>query len=445
MIQRFTSFIEAHRLCTQKDNILVAVSGGIDSMVMLDLFLKTGYQVGMAHCNFNLRGKESDDDQLFVSDFAKKRNIPFHVTSFETKKYAEERSISIQMAARDLRYDWLKQIQKEYGYQYIAVGHNSDDSIETFFINLTRNSGIHGLTGIKPRFRDIIRPLLFASRQEIEAYAESNHISYREDSSNRETKYLRNKIRHQIIPEFEKMNPSFRNSIQDVTRRLGDLEKQLAEITRHYQHIAVSIADEQLKIDITKLPSAEIMQIVLFEMVKDYGFNGDQVESMVEAAQGEPGKQFFSDNFRLVKDRKEFIITRRKETEDNEYTIEKGVSRISIPVALSFEIIAGTGSTEIPIQADTALVDYDKLNFPLKLRKWQKGDRFMPFGMNHFKKLSDFFTDKKLSLVMKEAIWLIESGGDIVWIINHRIDNRYRITEKTHKILKMVYGLQIDI
>ena len=414
-------------------------------MVMLDLFLKKGYQVGMAHCNFNLRGKESDDDQQFVSDFAEKRNIPFHVTSFETLKYAEERGISIQMAARDLRYDWLKQIRKEYGYHHIAVGHNSDDSIETFFINLTRNSGIHGLTGIKPRINDIIRPLLFASRQEIEAYAGSNHISYREDSSNKETKYLRNKIRHQIIPEFEKVNPSFRNNIQDVTRRLGDLEKQLVHLTRHYQHIAMTIADEQVKIDITKLPSAEIMQIVLFEMVKDYGFNGDQVKSMVGAAQGESGRQFFSGNYRIVKDRNEFIITRRKETEDNEYTVEEGVSRISIPVTLSFEVFPKTGPLEIQGQADTALLDYDKLIFPLKLRKWQQGDRFMPFGMNHFKKLSDFFTDNRLSLVEKEAVWLVESGGDIVWIINQRIDNRYRITEKTQKILKMVYGLHPSV
>jgi tRNA(Ile)-lysidine synthase len=443
MIQRFTNYIEKHRLCTHKDNILVAVSGGIDSMVMLDLFLKTGYQVGMAHCNFNLRGDESDGDQQFVNDFAEKRNIPFHVTSFETLKYAGERGISIQMAARDLRYDWLQQIRKGYDYHHVAVGHNSDDSIETFFINLTRNSGIHGLTGIRPRFRDIIRPLLFASRQEIEAYAWSNHIGYREDSSNRETKYLRNKIRHQIIPEFEKVNPSLRNNIEDLTHKLRILEKQLVQITGHYQHIAVSIADEQVKIDITKLPSAEIMQIVLFEMVKDYGFNGDQVKSMVEAAQGESGRQFFSGNYRLVKDRNEFIITRRKKTEENEYTVEKGVSHISIPVALLFETFPKTGSLEIPEKADTALLDYDKLIFPLKLRKWQKGDRFMPFGMDHFKKLSDFFTDNRLSLIEKEAVWLIESGDDIVWIINHRIDNRYRITEETKNIFKMVCGLHL--
>ncbi|HJX71370.1 MAG TPA: tRNA lysidine(34) synthetase TilS, partial [Bacteroidales bacterium] len=429
MIHRFTSYIEAHQLCTDKDKILVAVSGGIDSMVMLDLFLKAGYQIGMANCNFNLRGKESDDDQKFVNDYAKDRKIQFHTTSFETRKYASERGISVQMAARELRYEWLNQVKQEFGYHHIAVGHNSDDSIETFFINLMRNSGIHGLTGIKPIFKDVIRPLLFASRQEIAAYAGTNHISYREDSSNRETKYLRNKIRHQIIPEFEKLNPSFRNNMQEVILRLRDLEKQLSDMTCHYQNIAMTIADEQVKIDFTKFPSVDIMQVVLYEMVKDYGFNGDQVKSMVEATRGESGKQFFSDSYRLLKDRTEFIITRRTETTDTEFTIEKGVSHISIPVELSFEVLLKTDSLKISSQPDTAFLDYDRLAFPLKLRKWQKGDRFMPFGMNQFKKLSDFFTDNRLSLVEKESVWLVESGGDIVWVINHRTDNRYRITD----------------
>ncbi|MBN2215506.1 MAG: tRNA lysidine(34) synthetase TilS [Bacteroidales bacterium] len=439
MIHRFTSFIETHRLCSDEDKILVAVSGGIDSMVMLDLFLKTGYRIGIAHCNFNLRGKESDGDQKFVSDFAGKRNIPLHITGFETQKYAAERGISIQMAARDLRYHWLGRIKKEHNYHCIAVGHNNDDSIETFFINLTRNSGIHGLTGIKPKFRDIIRPLLFASRQEIAAFAKSNHIDFREDSSNIETKYLRNKIRHQIIPEFEKVNPSFKSNIQEVVLRLRDLEKQLADLTCHYQNTAVTIADEQIRIDFTRFPSDEIMQIVLFEMVKDYGFNGDQVKSMIEAIHSQPGKQFFSDSFKLVKDRNEFIITRKREETENQYIIEKQVSHINIPVELSFEVFPGNDSVKISPEPDIAFLDYDKIAFPLKLRKWQKGDRFMPFGMKHFKKLSDFFTDNRLSLAEKEAVWLVVSGGDIIWIINYRIDNRYRITDETKNIYKITY------
>jgi len=327
----------------------------------------------------------------------------------------------------------------ENGYDHIAVGHNSDDSIETFFINLSRNSGIHGLTGIKSRFRDVIRPLLFATRQEIEAFAKINQISYREDSSNKETKYLRNKIRHQIIPEFEKVNPSFRDSMQEVIFRFRDLEKQLTDMTSYYQNLAMTIADEKVRIDITKFPSEDIMNIVLFEMVKDYGFNGDQVKSMIESVHGESGKQFFSDSFRLIKDRNEFIITKREKVSDSVYTIEKGVSHIDIPVELSFEMLLKPDSFKILTHLNMAFLDCDKLIFPLKLRKWVKGDRFVPFGMTHFKKLSDFFIDNKLSLVEKESVWLIESGNEIVWIINHRIDNRYRITEETRNIYKIVF------
>ncbi len=441
MVHRFKSFIESQQLCTDKDKILVAVSGGIDSMVMLRLFLKAGYQIGMAHCNFNLRGKESDGDQQFVNDCAKKINVPFHLTSFETKKHATENGISIQMAARELRYEWLDRIKLENGYDHIAVGHNSDDSIETFFINLSRNAGIHGLTGIKPRFKDVIRPLLFATKQEITAFAKSNHIGYREDSSNKETKYLRNRIRHQIIPEFEKVNPSFRDNMLEVIFRFRDLEKQLTDMTAYYQNMAMTIADEKVRIDFTKFPSSDIMNIVLFEMVKDYGFNGDQVKSMIESVHGESGKQFFSGSFRLVKDRNEFIITRREEISDNVYTIEKGVSHLDIPVNLSFEMFPKSETFKILTHSNMAFLDYDKLIFPLKLRRWNKGDRFIPFGMIHLKKLSDFFTDNKLSLVEKESVWLIESGNDIVWIINHRIDNRYRITEETQKIYKIVFAV----
>jgi tRNA(Ile)-lysidine synthase len=438
MVHRFTTFIQTQQLCTDKDKILVAVSGGIDSMVMLHLFLKTGFRIGIAHCNFNLRGRESDDDQKFVGDYAKEMNLPFHTINFETRKHADERGISIQMSARELRYDWLEQVKHENGYDHIAVGHNSDDSIETFFINLTRNSGIHGLTGIKPRFKNIIRPLLFASRKEIEEYANSHHISYREDSSNKETKYLRNKIRHLVIPEFEKVNPSFRNNILEAIFRFKDLEKQLADMTAHYQNMAMTIADEKVKIDFTKFPSTEIMNIVLYEMVKGYGFNGDQVKSMIESIHGESGKQFFSGSYRLIKDRNEFIITRREEAADTLFSVEKGTTHINLPVQLSFEVQPKPDSLKIPSVSNMAFLDYDKLVFPLKLRKWRQGDRFVPFGMSQFKKLSDFFTDNKLSLDEKESVWLVESLDDIVWIVNHRIDNRYRITEETRNVFKMV-------
>ncbi len=421
------------------DKILLAVSGGIDSMAMFNLFVKTAYKIGVAHCNFTLRGAESDEDQQFVKIQAEKFNVPFYTIRFDTKDYAKKRGISIQMAARDLRYDWLRNIQNENGYQYIGVGHNSDDSIETFFINLTRNAGIHGLTGIKPKQNNIIRPLLFASRNEIADYAQTNNIPYREDSSNAETKYLRNKLRLNIIPEIEKLNPAFKDNMHDVLARMRDAEHLLDEIVDQYRKELLKKDGNKILIDYQKLPATDASGTILYELLREYGFNGDQVKSIAGSVNSESGKLFYSKSHRLIKDREFFIITGIKADDTAEIYINNSDSTIDYPIGLNLKVYPNSSDFNIPQQSTIAAIDRDKLIFPLVLRKWRQGDRFMPFGMEHFKKLSDFFIDLKLSVADKESLWIIESDGKIVWIVGKRIDNQYRILPETKNILLIEY------
>ncbi|MFO7655878.1 MAG: tRNA lysidine(34) synthetase TilS [Bacteroidales bacterium] len=434
MIRQFESYIASEKLFNPKDKIVAAVSGGIDSMVMLHLLIKLNYKPAVAHCNFHLRGQESDGDENFVKQYAEKNKLHFHNVSFDTKKYAEEKKLSIQMAARELRYEWLNKTALENRYDYIAVGHNSDDSIETFFINLTRNAGIHGLTGIKPKNNRIVRPLMFASRKEITVYAQNNDVLFREDSSNSETKYLRNKLRNNVIPEIEKINPAFRQNIHEVIEKMKEAEKLLDEVTEQYRKDLVTHSGEKICINFRKLPGTEIARTILFELLKVYGFNGSQAAEIAVSLNNQPGSQFFSPTHWLVKDRDHLIISVIKPITLQEVFIGPGPGDICSPIKLSFRVVKKPDDFVIPRRKNSVALDADKLVFPLKLRRWEKGDRFMPFGMYHFKKLSDFFVDNKLSLADKEQVWVIESDEEIVWIVNYRPDNRFRIQPSTKNI-----------
>ncbi|MBN2610603.1 MAG: tRNA lysidine(34) synthetase TilS [Bacteroidales bacterium] len=433
MIKKFETYIDTNRLFNPNNRILAAVSGGIDSMVMLHLLLKLEYKPAIAHCNFHLRGGESDGDEEFVKQFAEINKLQFFNISFDTKKYAEEKKMSVQMAARELRYEWLNKTALENGFDCITVGHNSDDSIETFFINLTRNAGIHGLTGIKPKNNLIVRPLLFASRREISAFAQDNNILFREDSSNAETKYLRNKIRHNIIPELEKINPSFRENIHEVIEKIKEAEKLLNEVTGQYRKSIVVHSDDRIYINFREFPGTDIARTVLFELLKDYGFNGSQVKEIADSLQKQPGSRFYSPTHWLVKDRDHLIITPIKPNTAEEVYIGPDSGQIESPIKLTFRM-AQNENFVIPREKNTVAIDADRLTFPLKLRRWKPGDRFMPFGMEHYKKLSDFFVDNKLSLADKELVWVIESDGKIVWVVNYRTDNRFRVKPSTKSI-----------
>jgi tRNA(Ile)-lysidine synthase len=441
MLDHFRSFIRENHLVRKSDKILLTVSGGIDSIVMLDLFIRAGYNCEIAHCNFGLRGTESDEDEDFVRQLAYRYSIRFFYKRFDTEEYAEEQGISIQMAARKLRYDWFDKIRKTQSLDLIATAHNQDDVLETFFINLSRGSGIRGLTGIKVISGSIIRPMLFAPRSMIEVYAKRNSIAYREDSSNASDKYLRNKIRHKILPFFEEVNPSFRNVLMETIQKLRDAEAIYTDEINLKRDEIITETDDIISLSLDRLRDLPQRKTYLFEFLSEYHFTPGQISDIDESVNAASGKQFFSTTHRLVKDRSQMIITRIGAEEYRKYYIPEGTGQIFEPVHLEFIVIENTPEFRIPAEPDIACLDYDLLTFPLLIRKWQSGDYFRPLGMKHRKKLSDFLVDQKISIVEKESLWLLLNNEDIAWVINQRIDERYKITSRTRQIL-MIKSVQ---
>ena len=435
MQKQFKSFVREHNLFTHEDNILLAVSGGIDSMVMLDLFRQYGVQFGIAHCNFHLRSAESDGDEELVNKLSRQCKVPIHIAHFDTEEYARENKLSIQMAARELRYNWFEEMCDQHGFTRIATAHNQDDVIETFLINLGRGTGIRGLTGIKPTTGRIIRPLLFSSRSDIEKYAQDFDVAFREDSSNISVYYTRNKIRHEIIPLFEEINPNFRSSVVETIRKLNDTGDIYADAIERIKKEMVEQKGEKILIHIKKLDPLPNKLTLLFEILSGYHFISSQIAQITDSLKAHSGKQFYSATHRLIKDRDDFIIIPLKETETRRYYIEENMERIPEPLEMDLLVVDHNDSFTIPKGKHMACLDYEKLVFPLILRKWNDGDYFQPLGMAHHKKISDFLIDKKLSLADKENQWLLISGDDIVWVINQRIDERYKITRNSSRIL----------
>ena len=440
MLDRFDKYISENNLCSPNDKILLGVSGGVDSVVMMDLFLEKNYRIGIAHCNFQLRADESEEDQKLVEKLAMMKRVPFYTKKFETKVYARENSMSVQMAARELRYKWFDEIRSKYSYNFVAIGHNLDDVVETFFINLNRGTGIRGLTGIKPVFGDIIRPILFASRREILIYAEKRNLNFREDSSNIDTVYVRNKIRHNIIPRFNKLTPDFNKTIVETIERLRDAEIILDNAINNIKsEIIIEQSSNRILIDIDKLKVLKPVNTVLYEIIKDYGFNYKTVKNIVSNLGDTPGKKFYSATHRVIKDRSFLIVTEIEKRDYSTIKIKADVAEIAEPVSLSFNKFKRPEKYIIPKETKYAVMDYNKIKYPLELRKWRQGDRFIPLGMSNHKKLSNFFIDYKLSIPEKEAAWIITSGEDIIWIVNYRIDERYKVDRNTTDILVIEY------
>jgi len=439
MYQQFLDYIETNQLFSKDDRILVGVSGGVDSMAMADLFLKAGFTFAIAHCNFGLREEESENDQEFVQSFASEHDLAFHTKKFDTEKFASENKLSVQMAARRLRYRWFDQLKKRYNYDVIAMGHNKDDLVETFFINISRGTGLKGITGIKPRNRDIVRPLLFATREEILKYSAENDIAYREDSSNRTVKYSRNKIRHHIIPEFQRLNPRFLETMRENTERFQDaytiylkaVEEKKAELTFE--------EGSELYIDIYKLNNLQEKNTYLYEILKPFGFTKEVIHEIVDHLEAEPGKEFFSATHKLVKDRDYLIVATPEEETTSRFYIDEWIQRIEKPISLEFKLIEDKQDYRIPRDPNKAAIDYDKIQFPLMLKKWQQGDYFKPFGFAHYKKLKDFFVDRKYSILDKERTWILASGEKIIWIVGDRLDDRFRVDNHTRRILEITY------
>ena len=428
MIKRIQQFIINKKLFSKDSNLLLAISGGADSVCLFFALKELGYNVELAHCNFNLRAEESDEDEYFVKELANKYGLKYHVKSFETQKYASEQKISIQMAARDLRYKWFDELLAVNNLDFVITAHHKDDNVETFFINLIRGTGVNGLCGIKAKNKKIIRPLLEISRQEIERYLTKNKIKYRNDSSNSEVKYLRNKIRHQLMPLLKEMNPNIEQTITNEIFFLDGINKVFQEQMTAIKERLLVQKEGIYKLNISELIELQHLEVILFEILKPFGFS--EVEQIIKALNSQSGKQFFSDTYQLIIDREQIIIS-ALENHQEDIEIREIEIEIKNPLSMKF---AGSHDFSLNKNPNVAKLDFDKLSFPLKLRKWKNGDKFRPLGMRNFKKVSDFFIDEKYSILAKQKQWLLCSEDDIVWIVGNRIDDRYKIETHTKKV-----------
>lgn len=431
MLAKFQHHIEQSFPQLKDKKLLLAVSGGVDSMVLLDLFYKLRFDICVVHCNFQLRGKESDADEMLVRETSQDRFIPYFIESFDTLKFSKENKLSIQLAARKLRYDWFQEISS-LGFDYVLTAHHLDDNVETFLINFIRGTGLEGLTGIPSQNKNIVRPLLPFSREEIENYAQQNKIQWREDSSNASDKYFRNKLRHNIVPTLKELNTGFLDSFQNTINHLQQAESLVDDAYKLVYEKVVEVNENQVEIHLNSLLQFKNYKAYLYQWLKEYGFSAwNDIYDLVEA---QSGKQVFSETHVLLKDREKLILSERKSTDKSEvFIIESIESKVNIPLKLRFCKAVNIFETV----SNCIFVDENKINFPLTIRKWQEGDYFYPSGMNGKKKLSKYFKDEKYSLLDKENQWLLCSDDQIVWVIGKRADNRFRATETTQQIIKI--------
>ena len=440
LIEAFQRYIDENNLVTHDDRILLTVSGGVDSMVMLSLFVRCGYAVGVAHCNFQLRGAESDEDELLVRDEAARYGVPWYNRRFETAAEMERTGESMEMAARRLRYAWFDELSRAEGYTAVAIAHHADDSIETFFINLLRGTGLRGLTGISIQVGKVVRPLLFASRREILEYAAANHIPYREDSSNRSTKYLRNKIRLGLIPRIREINPKFTSLMCRNLARLTDAQLFINHGIERIRETAVTSSEGIDTIHLDRIDPAFPQEFVIYELLNSaYGFKGDVIDALCRTlAQGAAGRRFYARDHVAVPDRGRILVAPIAPDDECLTTVEKGAPRSYCGNAvLYYEYCDIDTIKNFGVPEQIAQVDADRLQFPLTLRRWREGDWFIPFGMTGRKKVSDFLIDAKVSLPEKQRQFVLLSGEEIVWLVGRRIDDRYRLTSATENVLRI--------
>jgi tRNA(Ile)-lysidine synthase len=435
MKEDFKSFINKHQLIKPDDKVLIGVSGGIDSMVMLNLISSCGYKFAVAHCNFSLRGDDSNADEQLVVYACKQMGVKLFTKLFNTEDYANEHNVSIQVAARELRYGWFKELCNEHGYAGVAVAHNKNDVAETILLNLTRGTGLKGLMGIKPLTNGIIRPLLFAFRKQIEEYAFNNGVEFRNDRTNSEVKYARNRVRHNVITELEKINPRAVDNLYNTSLFLSDTWSAISALNIEQGKQIRSERGNEVYYAINKLIEYPFHQLFLLEELMEYGFSPSSVQDIKESLLGQPGKVFYADNFQVIRDRDYLILSPINQSTFSEVLIACPNNNIESPVSMEFKVIEDLTSFKIPKLASIGVFDADKVNFPLLLRPWRKGDKFIPFGMKGHKKVSDFLIDQKIPIHHKSSIYVLESGGNIIWVVGYRIDNRYRINFESTKAL----------
>jgi tRNA(Ile)-lysidine synthase len=444
LLKKFTGYIKKENLFQPKDKLLLAVSGGVDSVVVCELCQQVGFEFIMAHCNFQLRGQESERDEQFVKDLAKKYNVEIFVKKFSTEKYAEENKLSIQVAARELRYDWFKSIIAEQKINWIVTAHHANDNIETLLINFFKGTGISGLRGILPKHGKIIRPLLFAKKAELVEFARENNLNYVEDSSNLSDKYTRNYFRNQIIPTVQKVFPQAEDNLLNNIDRFKDIEKLYQQSIFLHKKKLLEQKGNEIHIPVLKLLKAQPLTTIVYEIIKDFGFSSNQTDEVIELLNSDSGKYVQSASHRILKNRNWIIISPLNtviaeniliEEKDNTIPFPNGALKIENLSTTNYKHVYRTGGLQTT--NNVACLDADEITFPLLLRKWKQGDYFYPLGMNKKKKLSRFFIDQKLSLTEKENTWVLEMNKKIVWIIGQRIDDRFKVNPKTKNMLKI--------
>jgi len=432
--ERFIQFIEQNQLFSRNDKILAAVSGGMDSVLMARLLKEAGFNFSIAHCNFQLRADEANADQQFVKELAEQLNVPFYTTNFDTGIYAAERKISIQMAARELRYQWFQQISQQNGYDRIALAHHQNDAIETILLNLTRGTGIAGMHGILPKNGNLVRPLLFLTREEIADIIKKEGISYVEDSSNGSAKYARNKLRLEVIPKLKELNPALEDTFGRNLGHFRNLEILLTEKLAEVRKALFEQHENSIHISIDGIKQLHPRQFLLFGLLQEYGFNESTVEDIISILDKHPGRMFESETHTIVLDRQKLILTGKQDNEIAPVPIDIK-DREARFGHYQLNILHDDSPLIVKDNSMAASVDTEKLIYPLAIRSWQQSDFFHPLGMKAKKKLSDFFIGEKVPLNEKKQVPLLVNGnGDIIWIGGYRLDDRYKVTPKTKKV-----------
>lgn len=437
MLEDFINFIRKENLFSEDQKILLAVSGGIDSIILSKLFHLAKFNFGIAHVNFGLRGAESLADEVFVKKWAKTLKVPYHSIVFDTNQYAEKEKLSIQMAARILRYDWFEEIRVRESYDYIATAHHQMDSAETILINLTRGTGLAGFHGIPFKNGNIIRPMAFANQEAIFDFVVQHKLAWREDSSNASTKYQRNFIRHEIIPKFLELNPQFEQTLSETSAKIKDIEDWLSEEMEGWEKEEVK-TDElgNLHVSLENKLNEKKSKILYQRFLTKLNFGFEQIDQIIQNKREERiGKLFESPSHILNIDRQKWVISRKDQSEFRPIIIQEDDEFVLMGnQKLTIEFEEKDENFTAPNSAKIACLDAEKLEFPLEIRKVQEGDWFCPLGMNQKKLVSDFLTDKKVPLNIKKQTMVLISQGSIAWIIGHRIDNRFKVTEKTEGV-----------
>jgi tRNA(Ile)-lysidine synthase len=456
LLNQFIKNIAQQNLFQKNDYLLVAVSGGADSVALCELCFQARFRFEIAHCNFQLRGEESKRDEEFVHKLGEKYRTKVYVKRFNTKNYAEENKISIQVAARELRYEWFQELLNNYQpstlnlqpSKWLLTAHHANDNIETLLMNLFKGTGIKGLQGILPKQGKIIRPLLFAKREEIKLFNKENNLDFVEDSSNNSDKYTRNYFRHQVIPSIEKVFPQAEDNIIKNIERFSEIEILYNQSIEQHKKKLLEQKGNETHIPVLKLLKSVPVKTIVYEIIKDFGFTSHQAEDVINLLKSESGKYISSGTHKIIKNRAWLIIAPINTLEanhilinenDKEVAFESGKLKLKIRNN-ELRMNETQAGNLISKTNEMATVDAGNISFPLLLRKWKQGDYFYPLGMQKKKKLSKFFIDQKMSITDKEKIWIIESNKRIVWIIGQRIDDRFKITDKTKKILSIGFN-----